>query len=135
MAELTLERVTAALRDAWGRDTCDPVDVAEWHPGNPARGQCGVTALVLHDHFGGELLVAEVRHADGRRQGVHWSNRLPDGTDLDLTREQFTDGEVIDEPRTVVRPEGPPKRCREQYELLRSRVLRTLDMVGRTGIK
>lgn len=127
MAELTLDRVTPTLRSAWSVETCDPVDVPDWHPGNPPRGQCGVTALVLHDYFGGELLVAEVEFAGGGRQGVHYWNRLPDGTELDLTREQFTDGEVIGVPAVAVRPAGPPTRCRTEYELLHTRVRAGLE--------
>src|SRR6185436_2099938 len=81
-----------------------PVDLADWSPENPARGQCGVTALVVQEHLGGDLLLADVANADGSRQGVHYFNRLPDGTEVDLTREQFLDGEVVGEPRVVERP-------------------------------
>ena len=66
-----LDEVTAAVRAAWCRQTCDDSDLADWTPGEPARGQCGATALVLHDVFGGDLLLAEVLGPDGARQGVH----------------------------------------------------------------
>jgi hypothetical protein len=59
---------------------------------------------------------------------VHYWNRLPDGTEIDLTREQFTDNEVIKPPRTLRRPGGPPKRCAEQYLTMRGRVLSALGM-------
>ncbi|MGH3736016.1 MAG: YunG family protein [Micromonosporaceae bacterium] len=130
MTTSTLDRVTIALRNSWGPDTCDPVDLADWHPGNPARGQCAVTALVLNDHLGGELLLAEVTFRDGGRQGVHYWNRLPDGTELDLTREQFTEGEQIGPPTVVTRPPHAPVRCRTQYELLSSRVREALHPVA-----
>jgi hypothetical protein len=45
------------------------VDVDDWSAANPARGQCGTTALTIKDLLGGELLVAEVLRADGSRQG------------------------------------------------------------------
>ena len=83
----TLEQVESAVRAAWRRQTCDESDLDDWSPANPARGQCGVTALTLHDLLGGDLLVAEVLLPDGSRQGVHWWNRLPDGREVDLTRE------------------------------------------------
>ena len=118
-----------AIRAAWGADTCDPVDLP-WSPRNPSRGQCGVTALVLHDLLGGDLLVAEVRNADGTRQGVHYWNLLPDGTEVDLTREQFAPHEQVGAPHVVQRPTGPPTRCREQYELLRSRVTQPSSTVA-----
>ena len=47
-----------------------------------------MTALVVHDLFGGQLLEAEVHFHDGSRQGFHYWNRLPRG-DVDLTREQL----------------------------------------------
>jgi hypothetical protein len=79
----TLTDVERAVRTSWGADTCDPVDRQDWHPGNPARGRCGVTALLLNDLFGGQA---------------------------------------------VQRPPGPPKRCREEYDLLRDRVLARLTV-------
>ena len=124
-----LDEVTAAVRAAWCRQTCDDRDLADWTPGEPARGQCGATALVLHDVFGRDLLLAEVLGPDGSRQGVHWWNRLPDGREVDLTREQFAPTEVVQAPRVVVRPPGLPRRNREQYLALRAAVLRALGPV------
>jgi hypothetical protein len=118
----TLTDIEAAIRAAWNVDTCDPVDVPDWRPDNPSRGQCGVTALVLHDLLGGDLLLAEIHHADGTRQGVHYWNRLPNGLEIDLTRAQFQNAETISPPRTAPRPPGPPRRARAQYDLLRRRV-------------
>ena len=53
-------------------DTCDPVDADDWSEANASRGQCGSTALTIHDLLGGELLIAEVHRTDGSRQGVHY---------------------------------------------------------------
>jgi hypothetical protein len=116
----TLADVERAVRAAWGADTCDPVDLADWRPDNPALGQCGVTALVLHDLFGGQLVLGEV-HASGERTGVHYWNRFA-GLEVDLTREQFGPESVVSAGQVLDRPAGQPKRCREQYELLRERV-------------
>ncbi|MGY1739282.1 MULTISPECIES: YunG family protein [unclassified Blastococcus] len=118
----TLPEVTAAVRAAWSEATCDEVDLADWTPANPARGQCGVTALTVQDLLGGDLLVAEVLRADGSRQGVHWWNRLPDGSEVDLTREQFAPAELVRAPRVVARPPGPPRRGAEQYARFRAAV-------------
>lgn len=128
MGSITREDIEAAVRAAWARDTCDPVDADDWSPANPARGQCGTTALTINDLLGGDLVVAEVLHADGSRQGVHWWNRLPDGTEIDLTREQFTSREVIQQPRAMPRPSGLPKRAAEQYLTLKHRVLHALGV-------
>jgi hypothetical protein len=105
----------AAVRAAWALDTCDPVDTDGWSAANPSRGQCGSTALIIHDLLGGELLIAEVTRSDGSRQGVHYWNLLPDGTELDLTRDQFVDDEVIQQPQILRRPAALPKRGAEQY--------------------
>lgn len=118
----TLADVERAVRMSWGADTCDPADRPDWHSGNPARGQCGVTALVLHDLFGGELVLGEVRVA-GERTGSHYWNRFGTGLEVDLTRDQFRADEEIVGADVVQRPAGPPKRCRDEYDLLRGRVL------------
>lgn len=118
-----LADVERALRAGWSADTCSPDDVARaaWSPDNPAWGHCDITALVVHDCFGGDLVFGEV-HLDGEQQGYHWWNRLPDGAEIDLTREQFRLGQTVTAGRVVVRPPGPPRRRREAYERLRRRV-------------
>ena len=100
----------------------------DWSAANPSRGQCGSTALTIHDLLGGELLIAEVLRADGSRQGVHYWNLLPDGTEIDLTREQFASDELVQEPQTVRRPPGLPERGVQQYLTMRHRVLTTLGI-------
>jgi hypothetical protein len=119
---MTSVKMEGAIRASWSRESCDPVDLADWSRDNPARGQCGVTALVVQDLLGGELLLAEVHHADGRRQGVHYWNRIG-GVEIDLTREQFRDGEVIGPPRVIERPPGPVSgRLAAQYRALSAAV-------------
>src|SRR6185503_10519308 len=88
MRTWTLEQVEVAVRSGWALDTCfpSPQALAQWSPDNPARGQCGPTALVLQDLLGGELLLAAVT-ADGRPTGWHYWNRLTGGVEVDLTRE------------------------------------------------
>ena len=128
MAEVVQEDLEAAVRAAWALDTCDPVDADDWSAANPSRGQCGSTALTIHDLLGGELLIAEVIRSDGSRQGVHYWNQLPGGTELDLTRNQFADDEVIQQPRILRRPAGLPIRCAEQYLTMRHRVFDALGI-------
>jgi hypothetical protein len=77
------------LGQSWTRETsADPV---HWSDANPAYGQCAVSALVVQDHFGGELLRAKVNGVS------HYWNRLPNGTEVDLTRKQF--GPSVQVPR------------------------------------
>jgi hypothetical protein len=129
---VTVEDVEAALRASWSPASCDPSDLADWSAENPARGQCGVTALVLQDHLGGELMIGDVVHADGTRQGVHYWNRLPDGREVDLTWEQFRDGErlVPGSERSLGHPErSPDSRVIGQYRALAARVAAVLGEV------
>ena len=134
MSDLTPDDLRAAVCAAWALDTCDPADADEWSTVSPSRGQCGPTALTVQDLLGGELLIAEVLRADGSRQGVHYWNLLPDGTELDLTRQQFASSEVIQPSRIVRRPPGLPKRAAEQYLTMKHRVLTNLGMSDTDGI-
>jgi hypothetical protein len=81
-------------------------DRADWQTGNPAWGHCDTTALIVHDIFGGDLMVGGV-HVDGEQHGFHWWNRLPSGVELDLTHEYFQRGEAVTAARVVERPPGP----------------------------
>jgi ADP-ribose pyrophosphatase YjhB (NUDIX family) len=116
----------SAVRAAWCVWTSDPVDQPGWSAANPASGQCASTALVVQDRLGGELLIAEVHEADGSRQGVHYWNRLPGGSELDLTREQFRRGERVGTPETIERPLDITRgRLAGHYHLLAHRVAGT----------
>ncbi|NKZ04236.1 YunG family protein [Actinomadura latina] len=124
MPPWTLTRIEEALRACWAADTCSPDDLARapWHPGNPAWGQCDITALVVNDLFNGDLVVGEVHAADGEKQGYHWWNRLPSGVEIDLTRDQFQGGQTITGARVVQRPAPLPRRRADEYILLRDRL-------------
>lgn len=70
-----------AIRAGWSR--ASSADPAGWNASNPAWGQCAVTALVIQDVLGGDLLRVVVGDQ------THYFNRLPGGEVIDLTREQF----------------------------------------------
>lgn len=126
MALLTLADIERSIRSSWGQDTYPPDARTPWDPGNPARGQCGVVAMVLNDILGGELMRGEVR-VNGERVDFHWWNRLPGGLEIDLTREQFSAHEVVTDGVAITRPPDTEiKRLKAEYELLRRRVLDAL---------
>lgn len=81
--EYTLGELRIALEQSWDWDTAYG---GKWPPPNPERfkgnpyNQCFVTALVLRDYFGGEIL-----HSTNP---IHFWNQI-DGEEVDLTREQF----------------------------------------------
>ena len=75
-----LAALRTELQRHWGAETSFWPD--EWTPDRASFGQCAVTAMIVHDRFGGE-----VRRAVN--EGViHYWNRI-DGVDVDLTRDQF----------------------------------------------
>ncbi|WP_327678850.1 YunG family protein [Kitasatospora sp. NBC_00458] len=125
MTAWTLNDIERAIRSSWGVDTCAPEDLAHWRPDNPARGQCGATALVVHDLLGGELMMGEV-YVGGVRTDLHWWNRSAAGVEVDLTRSRFGPDERVGPGRPVARPQRPG-RLQAQYQLLRGRVVAHLE--------
>lgn len=127
MTPLLLTDIERAVRSSWSAETCPPESRPCWTKDNPARDQCGVTAMVLNDLLGGELIRGEV-HVEGERVDYHWWNRLGMGIEIDLTREQFRPGEIVTEGIVIPRrPVTEWRRLREEYELLRDRVLEKLN--------
>ena len=84
-----------------------------WTRDNPASGQCGVTALVVHDKFGGEILKTDVNGA------WHFYNRI-DGRRVDFTMGQF-DSPIGYDDVPSNRDEALGDCSRQQYELLKGR--------------
>ncbi|WP_298801251.1 hypothetical protein [uncultured Pseudokineococcus sp.] len=126
----TLRLVEDAVRTSWGADTTYASDdYLRRGAGHPARGQCGPTALVVYDLLGGELVVADLEHA-GVVDAVHYWNALPDGTEVDLTRDQLVEGERLLRPRRVVVPAVRSSPGEVPYRVLRSRVARLLRPEG-----
>ncbi|MFG2563674.1 hypothetical protein [Streptomyces sp. NPDC048496] len=127
MTPFLLTDIERAVRSSWSADTCTPGFRPRWSPDNPARDQCGVTAMVLNDLLGGELIRGEV-HVNGERVDYHWWNRLGMGVEIDLTREQFRPEEIVTGGIVIPRPPITEwRRLREEYELLRDRVMEKLD--------
>ncbi|MFE9634376.1 alpha/beta fold hydrolase [Streptomyces sp. NPDC006463] len=120
----TLADVEAAIRAGWSAQTSEPAGITgiSWTAENPSWGQCDITAVVVQDILGGELVLGEVFH-EGRQEGYHWWNQLPGGIRIDLTREQFRRGETVTPGRVVKRPPGRLSRRWEEYQLLRRRVI------------
>lgn len=125
MRPLLLADIEYAVRSSWSAETATPELRTQWTEDNPARDQCGVTAMVLNDLLGGELIRGEV-HVAGERVDYHWWNRLGAGLEIDLTREQFGPHETVVGGTVVPRP-PEIRRLRAEYELLRRRVLERLE--------
>ena len=88
---------------------------SKWTQENPAKGQCGVTALVVNDITGGEIRKTKLP------EGWHFYNEV-DGTRYDLTASQFTKPiEYMNIPSN--REEAFTDTNEEQYHSLKQRVL------------
>ncbi|WP_206956212.1 YunG family protein [Trinickia acidisoli] len=74
-----LYRVISRL---WSGDTSSPTNA--WSLSNPAQNHCSVTALVVQDYFGGEILSTRTSG------GTHFYN-VVDGKKWDLTASQFVE--------------------------------------------
>ena len=74
---VALEIFAERLSKAWSRETS-----SLWSPGNPARGQCGVTSLVVQDVFGGQILKTVLQ------KGPHFYNSI-EGRRFDFTASQL----------------------------------------------
>jgi hypothetical protein len=97
------------LRRSWSLETS-----RHWRHDNPAAGQCGVTALVVHDYIGGSIMKTDVNGA------WHFYNFV-NGCRYDFTMSQFeTPIGYSDSPSN--RSEAQADTTPEQYELLRCRV-------------
>jgi len=130
---MRIEYLEQAIRKSWGADTCYPGSLDAWSLNNPAIGQCTVTALIVQDYFGGEIL-----HCDHLNH--NW-NKIPGIGEVDLSREQFPAGTVIcaDGERTredLLESEKAKKAgTPERYEVFRARVKNLLGLKAREGKK
>lgn len=100
---MELRMIEAVLEGAWCRETASPAARKDWTPMNPAWGQCAVTAAALHHWFRGDGIEVELLRAEIPGFGSHYWIRLPDGTEVDMTRDQFPERTVVPpgEPRTI----------------------------------
>ncbi|MEZ0493175.1 hypothetical protein AB2L28_13110 [Kineococcus sp. TBRC 1896] len=123
---LTLSAIEAAVRCSWGPDTvfASPEYMARGG-GQPSRGQCGTTALVVQELLGGDLMVADVEH-EGRVEGVHYWNVSVGGIELDLTGDQFAAGEALVNARRVTMRRNPAGAGEVPFQVLRGRVAAAL---------
>ena len=107
--------IESLLLQCWSSETS-----SLWCQDNPARGQCDVTAIVINDFFGGEILKTFI---DGQ---PHFYNRI-DGINYDFTASQF---QVLPEYLDLIadREEifSSNSKVRQQYEILRDRFKKLL---------
>lgn len=90
------EKLRTVLEHSWSAETSANPD---WTDANKSLGQCAVTACIVEDYFGGEIVNTKAELPDGTIDS-HYYNAI-EGIDVDLTRDQFPEGTII--------PIGQPK--------------------------
>ena len=118
-----LAKVGLALEMSWCKETSGVQEM--WTKVKiPSLGQCAVTALILQDHFGGELMKTEVKMPKEFKGWPHYLILLPVLGRHDLTVKQF--GDVVDfEPLKPIRREDLLRSSSDigqRYELLKRNV-------------
>jgi len=71
------ENIQNILFQSWSIESS-----SKWTLKNPAKGHCGVTALVINDLYGGEILKTELE------EGWHFYNEI-NGKRYDFIESQF----------------------------------------------
>ena len=117
---MTLDELYAVLRKCWSRETSNnPKTFAIWCP---AIGQCAVTARIVCDMFGGQIISS----------GGHYWNRI-DGVMVDLTSEQRRGLENLNEYTLSGTRIVPRTNCckstkaKARYELLKRNIVEFLN--------
>ncbi len=104
--------------DALGRMLPECWSIAsssKWRPENPAAGQCSVTAILVQELCGGDILKTRV--------GADWHfYNLLGGVRRDFTESQF-DAPISYDDVPSHRADALADTSSEQYEALKSRVL------------
>lgn len=93
-----LNHLSEVLPGCWCKETSSEED---WTPENPPYGQCAVTALIVQDRCGGDIVNAKVYVPAWDREVSHYFNRIG-GLEIDLTRHQF--------PESTEVPKGADKK-------------------------
>ncbi len=99
---ITESQLELALKNSWTKDTSSDPD--NWTINNPSWGQCAVTALVINDYFGGDIIWANAVLPDGKEISHYFNN--VNGEEKDFTRIQFPKGTMI--PKGVPKTKGFP---------------------------
>jgi len=110
-----IKKLSDALFASWSIDSS-----TKWTESNPAKGQCGVSALIVNELYGGEILKTKLE------EGWHFYNFI-DGRRFDFTESQFCNPIVYDD-RVSSRAEAMEDTNEEQYSNLWRRVLAELEV-------
>lgn len=117
ISEAQVQKIARVLQSIWSRETCFPDQRGQWSEENLALGQCAATALIIHDLYGGVFANDTQNH--------HVWNILPDGSEHDFSRMQFSVGVHIQRSKMRQRddllhhPRAQQVEMKERYQLLK----------------
>ena len=109
-----VNEIMDALSKSWSLESS-----SKWSENNPAKGQCGVTTLVVNDLLGGEIYKTKLPG------GWHFYNII-NGNRYDFTASQFTD-EIIYMDLPSDREEAYEDTNGNQYNHLKQNMLINLN--------
>lgn len=116
--------IKAVFEKAWDKSTCYPVLSRKWRNSRPEVGQCAVTALILQEQYGGEIVY--------NKRKDHFFNKLPSGDLIDITIGQFRSSRIlkvdsqIDRSTILNSKEAKVYKTKSRYNLLKKRVITAL---------
>lgn len=119
------EKLEVAFQASWSEKTRNPDIKEQWTLENAAYGQCTPTALIVYDLYGGKIIYD--------KKNFHVWNELPDGTEVDFSRIQFKKPVIFHVYKYKTKDEilnsdhGKRTQMQERYELLKKRVLQSLE--------
>ena len=115
MDDVKEKRIYEALIKSWSIETS-----SKWTSENPAKGQCGVTALVIQDICGGQIKKTKIGEV------WHFYNCI-DGKRFDFTGAQFNrELDYMDEKSN--REEAFADINEKQYSILKEKIMKEFKL-------
>jgi hypothetical protein len=117
-----------AIESSWCAETSNNPE--KWTKENTSYGQCAVTALVLNDFVGGDIIRCMVKLSDNTKVS-HYFNYFQ-GFYYDLTRKQFDSTVGFDLTNNQTRTKEEllnNESTKQRYELLKQKTLEKLGFI------
>ncbi|MFJ4655284.1 hypothetical protein ACIP5Y_28740 [Nocardia sp. NPDC088792] len=130
MGIVAVEVLQDALQKSWSADTSKS---SGWNEHDRARGQCAVTACVVQDYLGGEILNTVATLPTGEKVS-HYFNVI-NGETIDLTEQQFPCGTRFTDPAPKTKGARSTRDyclsnedTKDRYRLLSARIASRVGM-------
>jgi hypothetical protein len=128
MSSSNLQAINDALQKSWSTATSS---TGEWNSSNPWLGQCTVSACVVQDYLGGDIVNSVATLSNGKKIS-HYFN-LVNGKYIDLTIQQFSDGTTFSDPKPKQKSFSSTREyclsyenTNKRYEILKAKVAKCI---------